>query len=91
MTDLRQWKGGDSQFVFAAKSELNRLVAAGSSHAAYVIKGNSPQLDVLSELAPSLSGYKRRLFSTKSEAAQWLIDSGFKLPLETNEHCEQNK
>lgn len=91
MTDLRQWKGGDNQFVFAAKSELNRLVAAGSSHAAYVIKGNSPQLDVLSELAPSLSGYKRRLFSTKSEAAQWLIDSGFKLPLETNEHCEQNK
>ncbi|MDT0629504.1 hypothetical protein [Alteromonas sp. W364] len=91
MTDLRPWKGGDNEFIFAARAELNRLVAAGSSHAAYIIKGNSPHLDVLNEVAPSLSGYKRKLFSTKGEAAEWLTKAGFKLPLESKEHCEQDK
>ncbi|MBF7073195.1 hypothetical protein ISG33_07275 [Glaciecola sp. MH2013] len=91
MTDLRQWKGGDHQFLFAAKAELNRLVAAGSSHAAYIIRGDSPHLDILNEIAPTLSGYKRRLFTTKAEAITWLKEDGFKLPLESKEHCYQEK
>ena len=91
LTDLRQWQGGDNEFLFAAKSELNRLVAAGSSHAAYVIQDDSPHLDVLNEIAPTLSGYTRRVFNNKADAVQWLKDCGFKMPLESTEHCEQGK
>ena len=87
MSDLRQWQGGDKQFIQTARAELNRLVAAGSSHAAYIIKGDSPYLETINEAAPSLSGYKRRLFTTKAEAIEWLTADGFTLPLDYKEHC----
>ncbi len=78
MTDLRQWQGGDNEFRYLAKAELNRLVAAGSSHAAYIIQDDSPHYEILSDLAPTLSGYKRKIFANKSDAIEWLDESGFK-------------
>jgi len=91
MTDLRQWKGGNNHFLLTAKAELNRLVAAGSSHAAYIIEDDSPHLGIINAVAPTLSGYKRRIFSRKAEASEWLKEGGFELPLELNEHYEQKK
>lgn len=91
MTDLRQWEGGNHEFRFAAKAELNRLVAAGSSHAAYIIQDNSPYLELINDVAPTLSGYKRRLFSNKADAIKWLDESGFKLSLVSKEYDEQEK
>jgi len=89
MTDLRQWKAGNHEFRFAAKAELNRLVAAGSSHAAYIIQDNSPHLELIKDVAPTLSGYKRELFSSKADAIAWLNRSGFKLSLVSKEFDEQ--
>lgn len=91
MTDLRRWQGGDHEFRFIAKAELNRLVAAGSSHAAYIIQDDSPHREMLNELAPTLSGYKRKIFNNKSDAIEWLDESGFKLSLESKEYDEQEK
>lgn len=90
MTDLRPWEGANAEFMVSVKAELNRLVAAGSSHAAYIIEDNSPYLDMLKEVEPSLYGYKRKLFSTKADAADWLTNAGFIMPLSLQEHCEKN-
>jgi len=88
VTDLRKWEGSDEQAFAKIKAELNRLVAAGSSRAAYVVDVNSLQMDILNQSSPKLSGYIRKLFTNKHDAIQWLREQGFVMPLDDQTFCK---